>query len=141
MPDAQTITSNAESQLEQLYQQNAQLEAHAAPFLNITNTGFGENASIDQQWSKDLVQFLGVSVLLFGLFAMLLMFVLFLRNRSNELVLRAFGIPLIIVSAVFLIVAGYTEKQIAPVMGLLGTIAGYLLAKTETPSGTAPPRT
>jgi biopolymer transport protein ExbB/TolQ len=31
--------------------------------------------------------------------------------------------------AVFLVVAGYTDTQIAPVMGLLGTVAGYLLGK------------
>jgi hypothetical protein len=30
----------------------------------------------------------------------------------------------------FLITAGYTSDQIAPMIGLLGTIAGYLLGKS-----------
>ena len=33
------------------------------------------------------------------------------------------------VFAIFLVVAGYSDQQIAPVIGLLGTIAGYLLGK------------
>jgi len=37
---------------------------------------------------------------------------------------------LIITGALFLVVAGYTDKQMAPVMGLLGTLAGYLLGKS-----------
>jgi uncharacterized membrane protein len=48
---------------------------------------------------------------------------------KTEAVLRIFGTILIIMLAVFLVVAGYTDTQIAPVMGLLGTIAGYLLGK------------
>lgn len=133
---------NQASNLDRLYEANARLEAAAAPYL--TNKPTGKTGAIvrvesDQAWSKDLAQFLGVAVLLFGLISMVLMFILFMRRRSTELVLRAFGVPLIIVSAVFLVVAGYTEQQIAPVMGLLGTIAGYLLAKTEPPANGAHP--
>jgi hypothetical protein len=39
---------------------------------------------------------------------------------------------LIISSSIFLIVAGYTSQQIAPAMGLLGTLAGYLLGKESS---------
>ncbi len=31
-----------------------------------------------------------------------------------------------------LIVAGYTDTEMGPVMGLLGTIAGYLLGKNSS---------
>ena len=102
-------------------------------------TGKQSSLDTDQPWSKDLVEYLGISVLVFGIIAMVLMFILFMRNRTTDLVLRAFGIPLIIISAVFLIVAGYTENQIAPVMGLLGTIAGYLLAKNDSNKNSQPP--
>jgi hypothetical protein len=44
-------------------------------------------------------------------------------------VLRLFGTIVIIVISVFLVVAGYDDKQMAPVMGLLGTIDGSLLGK------------
>ncbi len=52
------------------------------------------------------------------------------NNNEPESLLRSFGTVIIIIAAVFLIVAGYSEKQIAPVIGLLGTIAGYLLGKS-----------
>lgn len=39
---------------------------------------------------------------------------------------RNFIILTVIFSALFLIVAGYSERQTAPVFGLLGTIVGYL---------------
>jgi hypothetical protein len=39
---------------------------------------------------------------------------------------RNFIILTVIFSALFLIVAGYSERQTAPVFGLLGTIIGYL---------------
>jgi hypothetical protein len=47
-------------------------------------------------------------------------------------ILKVFGTILIIFSAVFLMVAGYSDTQVAPVIGLLGTIAGYLLGKSTT---------
>lgn len=48
-------------------------------------------------------------------------------------ILKVFGTILIIFAAVFLMVAGYSDTQVAPVIGLLGTIAGYLLGKSTTP--------
>ena len=51
-----------------------------------------------------------------------------IKNEAEfEDVLKVFGTILIVVAAVFLIVAGYSEKQIAPVIGLFGTIVGYIL--------------
>jgi len=38
---------------------------------------------------------------------------------------------LVLTTALALIVMGYTQEQIAPMMGLLGTVAGYLLGKGE----------
>ncbi|QTA83229.1 Uncharacterized protein dnl_56240 [Desulfonema limicola] len=45
---------------------------------------------------------------------------------------RSVGFTLVIVSGLFLITAGYSQEQISPMIGLLGTTAGYLLGKTET---------
>ena len=50
---------------------------------------------------------------------------------SPQSVLRVFGITLIIPMAVLLITAGYSEKQIGAVIGLLGVIAGYLLGNGD----------
>ena len=64
------------------------------------------------------------------------MYRLLWKNQPPEGVLRIFGIPLIIVTAVLLVVVGFGEKQISPVIGLLGTVAGYLLGRN---TATIPP--
>ena len=43
--------------------------------------------------------------------------------------LRTFGVTLIIMGSLLLIALGFDSIQIAPAMGLVGTIAGYLLAR------------
>lgn len=70
-------------------------------------------------------------LLSFGLIILLLITYLIKTGKDPEQLLRSFGTVLIIIAAVFLIVAGYSEKQIAPVIGLLGTIVGYLLGKSS----------
>src|SRR5713101_7555922 len=51
------------------------------------------------------------------------------RRLHAESILRVFALTLIPVGTLFLITAGYDEKQIAPATTLFGTIAGYLLAR------------
>ncbi len=60
-------------------------------------------------------------------------FMTYLIKHGSELqeVLKVFGTVLVVVASVFLVVAGYSEKQIAPVIGLLGTIVGYILGKNS----------
>jgi len=82
-------------------------------------------------WTPSLVISLSFSILVFGLLVMLLISRLVMRGTDLNALIRAFALILIIVAAIFLVVAGYTQEQIAPVMGLLGTIAGYLLGNTQ----------
>jgi hypothetical protein len=72
---------------------------------------------------------LSCTVIGFGVFVLICITYLIRRDKQIETLLRPFGTILIIIAAVFLIVAGYSEKQIAPVIGLLGTIAGYILGR------------
>lgn len=66
--------------------------------------------------------------------------VLSLRGVVHTEVLRTFLLVMIIFSALFLIVAGYSEKQTAPVFGLLGTILGYMFGRAVGPEqSTTPP--
>jgi len=51
--------------------------------------------------------------------------------KTAEQAIRLFTVVLIINSAVFFIVAGYSSQQIAPAFGLLGTMAGYVLGKSQ----------
>ena len=50
---------------------------------------------------------------------------------SVENGIRLSIVSLIIISALVLIASGYSNNQIAPAMGLFGTIAGYLVGKQD----------
>jgi hypothetical protein len=82
-------------------------------------------------WSVDDAMTISSVVLGFGLVITLVAASLVKHGTSHNSVLRVFGTILILVFSVFLVVAGYDDKQIAPVLGLLGTVAGYLLGKSE----------
>ena len=91
-------------------------------------------------WSNADAMTMSSVVLIFGFITMVLASWLLRVGKEPEAVLRVFGTILILVATIFLIVAGYSSTQIAPAMGLLGTIAGYLLGKADRKSevGTAP---
>lgn len=81
-------------------------------------------------WTTQNAMTMSSVVLVFGLVVIVICAGLMRASRpSSEAVLRVFGTVLIITGALFLVVAGYDDKQMAPVMGLLGTLAGYLLGK------------
>lgn len=105
--------------------------------INSANTKLNQKAEIKQShtwWSAEEAMTISASVLLFGLVICILITYLITKGKSADNVLKALGTVLIIVAALFLVVAGYDDKQIAPVMGLLGTIAGYLLGKDSAQS-------
>lgn len=83
----------------------------------------------DSWWSATNAMTISSVILVFGLIVIVMASGLIKNGKEPEAILRVFGTILIIILAVFLIVAGYDDKQIAPAMGLLGTIAGYLLGK------------
>lgn len=83
-------------------------------------------------WSVGNAMTMSSAVLLFGIFVFILATYLIRSGKDEESVLRILGTILIVVCAVFLVVAGYSNTQIAPVIGLLGTIAGYLLGKESS---------
>ena len=83
-------------------------------------------------WSTTNAMTMSASVLLFGTLICVISAIQLRKGQNSDAVLRTFGTILIIVSALFLVVAGYSDRQIAPVMGLLGTIAGYLLGKSPS---------
>jgi CHASE2 domain-containing sensor protein len=89
---------------------------------------------LSQAWSPDLVRFLAIAVLLFTFGALLLGTLLLWRSRSTaSQVLRIFGVISIIGVSALLLVVGYSNDQLTPIVGLFGAIAGYLLGK-DSPS-------
>jgi hypothetical protein len=56
------------------------------------------------------------------------------RQEPLSQSLKYLSVSLIIVGSLFLVTAGYGNSQIAPIIGLLGTVAGYLLGRTQSPT-------
>lgn len=86
---------------------------------------------------------LSLVILVFG-GLVLLAEVAMLRHMkcSPEELLRVFGITLIVMGTLLIVPAGFSSQSIAPAMGLLGTVAGYLLSQRSDkrkPPGTGEP--
>ena len=81
--------------------------------------------------SKEFLLALLVTAML--IISLSLQFVLLgkMERLKAEDMLRSFGLTLVIMGTVFFIVAGFDSEQIAPAIGLFGTIAGYMLGRTE----------
>jgi hypothetical protein len=73
-------------------------------------------------------------VLIFGVIVIALQVLVMLRLKKGwgTQSIRVVGLTLVLSSGLFLIVTGYSQEQIAPMIGLLGTITGFLLGKTAS---------
>jgi hypothetical protein len=56
----------------------------------------------------------------------------FEQKDGIEKLSNVFTVTIIITAGLFLMTAGYSSEQIAPMYGLLGTVVGYLLGKTRS---------
>jgi hypothetical protein len=75
-------------------------------------------------------ELLSLAILFFGLVVLLVQFLLLRSPRRNSYeILQLLAINLIVTGTLFLISAGYGAEQIAPGLGLFGTIAGYVLGR------------
>jgi hypothetical protein len=83
--------------------------------------------------------FIAVATLAFG--AVFLVATIYSAGRkyiSGHIVFELVGFIFILSMAVFILAVGYNEAQMAPVFGLMGTIAGYLFGH-ESKAGPAAP--
>jgi hypothetical protein len=101
---------------------------------------FAGNLSGLKRLTSNYEFWLSILVLIFSVFVILLQYRLVTRSGSEfkpDLVLRMTLITPIIMGTVFFVTAGFDSQQIAPAMGLFGTIAGYILGKESSrPSAT-----
>ena len=111
-------------------------QAPTTPIQNQQMTPSGGDAGTDPfDIRRILTRFefwLSLLILIFGTIVVMVQFAL-LRKKAfdgND-ILKVFGVTLIVVGTLFLIAAGFGDKQIAPAMGLFGTLAGYLLGKAN----------
>lgn len=84
---------------------------------------------------------LSFAVLVFGAFVLGLQTYLIIKAKVNwtaNTILRFNGLTLVVTAGVLLVTAGYSNQQMTPMIGLLGTIAGYLLGSADN---TAPQNT
>jgi hypothetical protein len=90
----------------------------------------GAGAIKAKYFLSDFEFWLSFEILLFGLGVIVVEFMLLRHAKlTAEEALRVYAVTLIIVGTLFAITAGFDSTQIAPAMGLFGTIAGYLLGK------------
>ncbi len=105
----------------------------------ISEDGFNAppTEKVDESVKKPMTELesrLTYAVLLFGFLIIAMEMILTKMNKiDSQESIKFILITLIITSTLFLITAGYSNNQIAPAMGLLGTIAGYLLGKNQKP--------
>lgn len=84
-------------------------------------------------WSNKNAMTMSSLILTFGLIICAIGGYFLKKGADPDSLLKFFGTIVIIMGALFLVVAGYDDKQIGPVMGLLGTMVGYLLGKGASP--------
>jgi hypothetical protein len=81
-------------------------------------------------WSLDFVMYLCTGVLVVCLASMILAtWALRRQGASASQLLKLFAVLSIINISAIVIIAGYGPQQVAPILGLFGAIAGYLLGK------------
>lgn len=86
----------------------------------------------DSGWMSARELVLSFAVLGFGLIlGVQQTLVIMRRPHTAQDILRLFGLSSIVISTLFIITAGYGSEQIAPAMGLFGTVAGYILGRSE----------
>ncbi|MEA3186792.1 MAG: hypothetical protein QOD99_622 [Chthoniobacter sp.] len=97
-----------------------------------------------QPWSPNLVLSLTGCLVFIGAAAVIAIAIVAKKETNRLAVIRLVGIILIMVIAAVLVVGGFSDRQIATVIGLLGTIAGYLAGSRQasgdvnTEGGSAP---
>jgi len=102
------------------------LKAELARLQNRTELG-----RIAREDVEVISTYLSVGLLAFGAIMLGLEFGVLFRARRpwNELDFKIIVTTLVVLMGVFLVVAGFSQEQITPVIGLLGAIVGYVLGR------------
>jgi hypothetical protein len=80
---------------------------------------------------------LGAQVIFLSVLSLVILCVLGRKSDFNADFQKTFLIIVVISAASFLIVAGYTDQQLAPMFSLFGAIVGYLFGKGDRPAAPA----
>jgi len=93
--------------------------------------------NVVMQPRSNLELYLSLGVLIFGLILIIFTGIVAYKKNSgwDQEANRICVVSVIVTAGLFLMTAGYSDQQVAPMFGLLGTIIGYLLGKS--PPGTS----
>ena len=78
-------------------------------------------------------QGLTLIIFAFGLIALALFYFVLKSGRATPFLMRIYVIIILIFGTLLVVSSAYSTDQIAPVVGFFGTIAGYLLGRTDRP--------
>lgn len=70
-------------------------------------------------------------IFIFGLIALGVFAWLVRTGRASPLVMRLYVIIILVFGTLLVVSSAYSTEQIAPIVGFFGTIAGYLMGKSE----------
>ena len=93
----------------------------------------GRNLPIAVSLISNKEFWLAVVVLTFGTIIVFVQYFLLKRFSSAKIeeIVRLYTVTLVIIGTMLLITSGFSSEQIAPAVGLFGTIAGYLLGRSN----------
>jgi hypothetical protein len=76
---------------------------------------------------------LTIIIFVFGLLALILLYLMIRNERTTPFVMRIYVITILIFGSLLVVSSAYTTEQISPVIGFFGTIAGYILGRGDRP--------
>lgn len=83
-----------------------------------------------EEWLSKLA--VGFAATLVGLLALVhLVSIIVLKRVDTEKFMQYYTLIVIIGSSVFVLIAGYSDQQIAPLFALFGTLVGYIFGTTQ----------
>lgn len=108
------------------------------------NPSLGFTTQVIEEIKKDAVReanakldFAATASITIASFGLLLIGIIALLGYKNTIQpSKLIALSLIVIAALLLIVLGYSDEQMSPVIGLLGTVAGYMLGSKEWNSDT-----
>lgn len=83
-------------------------------------------------WLSNYEFWMSSAVLIFGLLLFVAeLYLMKIISFQPEQAIKLMAVTLIVISTLFIITAGFSGEQIAPAMGLFGTVAGYMLGRAQ----------
>jgi len=93
-----------------------------------------KNLAEDLRFYKNSTIYIAGGLMFSGLFLMLsfLFFLYKIKQGLGNYAFQIFGLIIVVNAALFVVVTGYDRDQITPIVGLLGTIVGFIFGSNLT---------